>query len=160
MIAVAAAGPLVLPEGVTGRFLPMNTDLAAQDAIDRLNKVGFANLSKLDKTLAACWLFDAGVNNTGFARYYAGKRGNLAFHAPLAFKTIGARRLAGIAAQANALFGSAGPSPDRDIRRGQLAALPEAARREFTRLEERYVNSEEDVDDFLETYLNRTVPRK
>ena len=138
----------------------MNTDLAAQDAIDRLNKVGFANLSKLDKTLAACWLFDAGVNNTGFARYYAGKRGNLAFYAPLALRTIGARQLAGIAAEANALFGPEGPSPDRDVRRGQLAALPEAARRAFTLLEERYVNAEEDVDDCLEAYLNRAVPKK
>lgn len=138
----------------------MNTDLAAQSAIDRLAEVGFAKLTKAEKTLAACWLFDAGVSNSGFARYYAGKKGDLAFYVPTALKAIGARQLVPIAAEANALFGPDGPSPDREVRRRQLAALPVFARLVFTQLEARYAAAEQDVDDCMEAYLGRADVRR
>ena len=48
----------------------MNTDIAVQQAIDRLAKVGFDTLSIAETTIAAAWLFEAGVLNDGFKRYY------------------------------------------------------------------------------------------
>lgn len=138
----------------------MNTDLAAQRALDRLAAAGFTKLTKVEKTLAACWLFDAGVSNSGFARYYAGKKGDLAFFVPTALQAIGARKLAPIAAEANALFGPDGPSPDREVRRRQLAALPIHARQLFTQLEARYAAAEQDVDDCMEAYLVRADVRR
>jgi hypothetical protein len=138
----------------------MNTDLAAQQALDRLAKVGPAKLTKVEKTLATCWLFDAGVSNSGFARYYTGKNGDLAYYVPTALKTTGARQLLPIAVEANALFGPEGPSPDREIRRRQLADLPDFARGAFTQLEARYAAAEQDIDDCLEVYLDRIGRQK
>lgn len=138
----------------------MNTDLAAQRALDHLAEVGFAKLTKVEKALATCWQFDAGVSNSGFARYYAGKKGDLAFYVPTALKAVGARQLVPIAAEANALFGPEGPSPDRSTRRRQLAALPAYTREVFTQLEARYAAAEQDVDDCMEAYLTRTAGRR
>ena len=59
----------------------MNTDLAAQRAIDRLKRWGFEALTETDKTLATVWLTEAGVGNHGFARFLASKRGENGYRA-------------------------------------------------------------------------------
>ena len=62
----------------------MNSDLAAQRALDRLAKVGFEKLSSLDKVLAAVWTFEADVGNRGFSRYFGGSAGDMAYYVPSA----------------------------------------------------------------------------
>ena len=94
----------------------MNADLACQHAFDRLAKVGFEALTEKEKTLATVWKLEAGVMNEGFTHYYSSADGDLAFHGPVALEGIGARSLAQLVRQANALFGPAGPPRDRAIR--------------------------------------------
>jgi hypothetical protein len=137
----------------------MNTDLAAQHALDRLRKNDFDALTETDKTLAAVWLFDAGVENNGFAKYFASRRSNVAFHAPAALRAIGANQLAGIAAEANAVFGTAGPPRDRNARRALVQAFDETTRRKLEALEERFYACPEDSDEFLEAFLSRIDKR-
>ena len=132
----------------------MNTDIAAQHALDRLYKLGFDALTETDKTLAAAWLIDASVENDGFAHFYSSKRGNLAFHAPAALRRIGATRLAEIAVEANAVFGSAGPPRDREARRAIVRGLDETTRRKFDSLDERFCDCPEDIDELFEVFLN------
>lgn len=136
----------------------MNSDLVAQHAIDRLAKDGFEALSETERTVAAAWLFDSGVSNGGFLNLYSTARGDLAFHAPTALRTLGAAELSDIAEQANAVFGPEGPPRDRNERRRRTEELKEPARALFTRLELRYEQCEEDVDDLLEAYLARVPP--
>ena len=133
----------------------MNTDLAAQRALDRLDKNGFDALTDVDKTLAAAWLIDASVENNGFAHFFASKRGNLAFHAPAALRAIGANQLAEIAAEANSVFGPAGPPRDHSARRAIVRAFDEPTRRIFDSLEERFYACSEDVDELFEAFLIR-----
>lgn len=133
----------------------MNTDLAAQEAMDRFARDGFDALTETEKTLASAWLFAAGVANSGFSGYYSSHRGDLAFHAPVALRAIGATRLAAIAAEANELYGPGGPSQDRDIRQRQLQAMPDSNRAAFTALDQRYFACEEDIDELLEIFLGR-----
>lgn len=109
----------------------MIVDLAAQRAMDRFTKVGFDRLSEAERILATVWLFAAGVANHGFAGYYGSRRADLAFHAPAALRAIGAHTLATIAVEANAQFGSAGPSPDPLVRAGQVQRLGDEADRVF-----------------------------
>lgn len=131
----------------------MNTDIAVQHAIDRLAKVGFDALSIAEATIAAAWLFEAGVLNDGFEKYYSSKRGDLAFHVPEALRLLGAMQLAQIAVEANAVFGSGGPPRDRDARTEMVRRLPASALRKFGQLEDRYANCEEDIDELMETFL-------
>ena len=101
----------------------MITEMTAQQAMDRLEKEGFDALTEAEATVATVWLFLAGVSNNGFAHYFASKRGDLAFNAPSALRTLGATRHAELAAEANAVLGSAGPSRDLASRRGAVKAL-------------------------------------
>ncbi len=133
----------------------MNPDLAAQRALDRLAKNGFDALTEADKTLATAWLFDAGVGNNGFARYFASKRGNLAFHAPAALRKIGATQLAKIAAEANAVFGPDGPPRDHKARQTLVRGFEKATHSTLEALEQRYYASSEDIDELLEAFLTR-----
>ena len=133
----------------------MNTDIAAQRALDRLAKVGFEKLAKQEKILAAVWTFEAGVANRGFARYFSSPAGDMAFYAPIALQTIGAPGLAEIAAKANEVFGANGPPRDRKMRRERVRALGGEIKRLFEALETRYYESKEDVDDLLEAYFDK-----
>lgn len=130
----------------------MNTDLAAQRSLDHLRRDGLLALTGIETTLATVWTFAAGVNNGGFAGYFASHRGDLAFQAPAALHAIGAPTLATLAAQANAVFGPNGPPPDRRLRRKRLRALPEAERI-FAELDRRYFACDEDVDQLMENFL-------
>ena len=133
----------------------MNTDLAAQNAIDRLDKDGFDALSEIEKTLATVWLFEAGVQNSGFAEYFASRRGNLAFNAPAALRTIGANQYAEIAAEANSVFGRAGPPRDYDTRRALARVFDDATRRNLDSADARFYACLEDCDELLEGFLAR-----
>ena len=133
----------------------MNTDIAAQRALDRLAKVGFEQLAKQEKILAAVWTFEAGVANRGFARYFSSPAGDMAFYVPIALQTIGAPGLAELAAKANAVFGADGPPNDRKTRRERVRALGDDARKLFEVLETQYYESKEDADDLLEAYLDK-----
>ncbi|MDD2764405.1 MAG: DMP19 family protein [Opitutaceae bacterium] len=133
----------------------MNTDLAAQRALDRLAKAGFEKLSAQDKILATVWTFEAGVANHGFAQYFSSSAGDMAFYAPAAFKAIGAVDMAGIAAKANEAFGPGGPPKDRKTRRELVRAFDDETRKRFTALETSYYESKEDADDLLESYINK-----
>jgi hypothetical protein len=133
----------------------MNTDLAAQRALDRLARVGFEKLAEQDKILATVWTFEAGVANRGFAGYFSSSGSDLAFYAPTAFKAIGAPGMAELAATANAALGAAGPPKDRTARREMVRALGDDTRKLFAALQTRYYDSPEDVDDLLEAYLNQ-----
>ena len=137
----------------------MNTDLASQRALDRLAKIGFDGLSETEKLLTAVWLFEAGVGNEGFEGYFSSGRGDLAFYAPAALRTIGATQLAVLATEANATFGPEGAPRDRTRRRELVRALPPSAREALIELDTRYFNCDEDADELLEHYLagaNRT----
>lgn len=132
----------------------MNTDIAAQKAIDRLKRQGFENLSDIDKTIATAWLTEAAVGNNGFARFFASRRGDIAFYTPTALATIGATKLAAITSEANAVFGPAGPSHDYRTRRAQTLAFDHSTLRTLRDLEDRYYACAEDVDELLDTFLN------
>jgi hypothetical protein len=136
-------------------LLHMNTDIAAQKALDRLAKVGFDLLAEREKILAAVWTFEAQVVNQGFARYFSSSAGDMAFYAPTAFKSIGALQKAEIAAKANGVFGAGGPPRDRKTRRELVRAFDAEAKRVFDALEMEFYQSPEDVDDLLEVYINK-----
>jgi len=132
----------------------MNTDLAAQAALDKLHRNGFAALSRQDQILSAVWLFESKVANGGFERYYKSEAGNLARQVPAALAEIGAGEMAALAAEANAVFGAAGPPPDQEERRRLISSLDASAKQHWISLESRYYDCPEDCDELLDCFLN------
>ena len=135
----------------------MNTDIAAQKAFDRLARVGFEKLTDSEKILAAVWTYQAGVANGGFVRYFASAAGDMAFYVPTALGAIGSVAMAGIAAEANKVFGADGPPKDREERRAIVRTFSDEIRKTLTALEDQFYESPEDADEFLELYLNRKL---
>ena len=132
-----------------------NSDLAAQQALDRLAKEGFDALSPAERILASAWTFEAGVANRGFRLYFTSPAGDMAHFVPTALRTIGAMERAEIASRANAAFGIVGRSTDRAKRRELAGNLPEEAQATLRDLETQFYDSREDVDELLETFLNK-----
>ena len=140
-----------------GYDIEVNTDIAAQGAFDRLAEVGFDALAEHEKTLASAWLFVGKVANGGFRSYFSGTAGDLAFYAPTALKTIGATRMAGIAAKANRVFGAKGPPRDRGARRKLVRAFSDEVIKELEALESSFYKCPDDVDELLEKYLKKAA---
>lgn len=136
----------------------MITDLAAQEAMDKLDQSGFDALADSEKTLVTVWLFEAKVANGGFKYYYESAAGDLAFHAPDALESIGATQLAGIALEANRVFGANGPPKDREARAAMLKNQGDSMDETWQALEDRFFECEEETDPLLEAYLERTKP--
>ena len=134
----------------------MNADLACQRAFNRLARVGFDALSEKDQTLATVWKLEAAVDNGGFARYFSSAAGDLAFHGPAAFERIGARHMAELATQANAVFGSEGPPRDRAARRKLVRAFSEETRQALDALDTQFLESPDDTDPLIDAYLARS----
>jgi len=135
----------------------MNADLACQRAFNRLARVGFDNLTEREKTLATVWKLEAAVENGGFLRYFSSAAGDMAFHGPVAFETIGARHMAEIATRANAVFGPGGPPRDRDSRRELVRGFSDETRRVLDALDNQFLESPDDTDPLIDAYLARTV---
>jgi hypothetical protein len=133
----------------------MNSDVAAQKALDRLAKDGFEKLTDTEKALASIWTFEAEVSNRGFVRYFSSSAGDMAFFVPTALNAVGATSTARIAASANEVFGAGGPPKDRKERRLLVRSFGEETKRTLTALESRLYDSQEDVDQFLELFLDR-----
>lgn len=136
-------------------LFPMNADVAAQEALDRLAKAGFNQLTAQEKVVAAVWTFEAQVANRGLRKYFASEAGDLAYFVPAAFDAIGAPSMADFAAEANGLFGAKGPPRDRTERQTRMQAFDEQIKKSVDGLETRFFEETEDVDELLEGYANR-----
>jgi hypothetical protein len=148
-----APKPCLKSGSLIGFDIEVNTDIAAQQAFDRLAKVGFDALTEQEMTLASAWLFVGKVANGGFRSFFSGSAGDLAFYAPTALKNIGAFRMAEIAAKANELFGAGGPPRDRKVRRTFVRAFGQEVIRQIEALERLFYDCSDDVDELLEKYV-------
>ena len=138
-----------------GYDIEVNADLAAQGAFDRLAEVGFDALTEYEKTLASAWLFVGKVANGGFRSFFSGTAGDMAFYVPTALKTIGAVKMAAIAAKANGAFGAKGPPRDRSERRKLVRTFSKDIIKQLEALESSFYKCADDVDALLEKYLNQ-----
>ena len=140
---------------MVGYDLEVNSDIAAQNAFDRMDRVGFDGLTEPEKTVAAAWLFAGKVANHGFRGFFSSSAGDLAFYVPAALGNIGAFRMAKIAARANDLFGPKGPPRDRGARRKLVKAFPKDVAGKFETLESSFYKCADDIDDLLEKYVKK-----
>ena len=132
----------------------MNADLAAQHAFDRMARDGFDALDDREKNIATAWLFAGKVANDGFGRYFASAAGDLAYHAPAAFRGIGACAMAEIAEAANRILGAEHLREDRKARAERVRALQAGAPGLFAAVEARFYECPDDVDLLLDAYVN------
>lgn len=131
----------------------MNTDLRAQAALDHWKEGGFASLDEAERIVAAVWLFEGQVENQGFERFFSGRYGEFAIHAPTALRTIGAVKAAELAEAALAVFGEGGVPSTREERRTAVRAFTPEQRARLAEIEEQFFACDEDLDERLDRFL-------
>jgi hypothetical protein len=122
---------------------------AFRDACSHFTGASFNSLSMRDQILVTIWGLEGDVNNGGFDQYYFNSSGDLAWFAPTALKTIGARSMASIVEKANAMFGESGPPPDRDERQSALFEITETNERIWDELDREFYAYPDDIAALL-----------
>lgn len=122
---------------------------------DRYSKLGFEKLSPPEKVFQCVCGLEAEVNNGGVNQFYFNSAGDHAAETVKALETIGANHSADLVRQANALFGEAGPSPDRNTRQKQLDALGDAKTKRMDEIEAAFMKYEDKLGQMLEAYVSK-----
>ena len=108
-----------------------------------------------ERVFLCVWELEAEVNNGGFHQYYFNTAGDRATEAATALTALGADSMANFVREANKLFGSAGPSPDRDTRQQQLLALPPFANDRMNELDAEFYKYPDKLDQLLKNYVGK-----
>lgn len=122
-------------------------------ALSKFDGENFDQLSEIDRILVTIWWIEAEVNNGGFDQYYFNSAGNEAYFAPVALAMIGAHRMSEIAVEANARFGSDGPSRSREERQAQLDRLTADGEEPWEGLDEAFQAYPDDVGMLTRQFL-------
>lgn len=138
-------------------------DEAFDRACSRYSGSNFDQLDEADKILVTIWSLEGDVNNGGFDQYYFNSAGDLAFHAPVALRKIGAHHMAQIIDDANKLFGPNGPARNPDESEAQLLAIaPNSSEpHRWDELTRAFQSYPDDISALLAVFLEarRHVPK-
>jgi hypothetical protein len=128
-------------------------DSRFEAALSKFDGGNFERLGEADKILVAIWGIEAEVNNGGFDQFYFNGAGDQAFFAPQALKAIGAHRMAEIASQANAVFGTRGPPRSRDERQSELERITGSGDEPWDELDRAFQAYPDDIRGLLKEFL-------
>jgi hypothetical protein len=118
-----------------------------------LNKGGYDNLTRPEKVCwNVLWLWRL-VQIGGFENYYKESFADYAAEAADDFDAIGAKRLADIVRQADAIFERSGPPKSRELRKKQVEQMTEEDREFMYQLDEEFRNCEDDFQVLLAEYI-------
>ena len=127
----------------------------AEDIQRRQIKSGLHSLSLSEQVFAVVWSLEAEVNNGGFQQYFFNSAGDHAAAAKIALVSIGAPNTAAVLSQAMALFGSSGPSEDRNARQEQLGILEQASDEPFESLDQEFLRYPENLSKLLASHMSK-----
>jgi len=119
----------------------------------RADQIGYGNLTEPEKVFYCIWILEGQVNNGGLDQYYFNSSGDYAADAVASLDAIGAKHTANLVRQANAMFGEAGPSPERFVRQDQLEALDEADQKRLGELDQAFYKYHDKLDVLLKAYV-------
>ena len=124
---------------------------------DRYQKLGYEKLSRSEQVFQCVWGLEGEVNNGGFDQYYFNSAGDCALDTVAALEVIGAKHTANLVRQTNAVFGKAGPSPDRFTRQKQLFALDDTKTKRLSELDEEFLKYNDKLGQLLEAYVSKNA---
>jgi hypothetical protein len=122
---------------------------------DRYRKLGYEKLNDPEKVFHCIWQLEAEVNNGGFDQFYFNSEGDEVLDTVKSLEAIGAKHTADLVRQANALFGEAGPSPDRFTTQKQLDALRDTKGKKMNELDIEFYKYKDNLEQLLEAYVSK-----
>ena len=118
---------------------------------DRVEEVGWDELTPIQRQVLAVQLLEGEVNNGGFDQYFFNSSGDSWPDAQAGLQAIGATAVAKLLDQALARFGDGPPSTVQEIRQQQLAKI--AAANGFSPLEDEFYKDENNSQPALLSYI-------
>ncbi|MGJ8696587.1 MAG: DMP19 family protein [Verrucomicrobiaceae bacterium] len=109
-------------------------------------KSGYDSLPDHQRYYSAVFMCDAEVNNGGLAQYFVNSSGDNWRDALAGLESMGSTDRLVVVREAISLFGSDGPSENRDKRQDQLSKLYKKNDSIFDALESRYYDSDEVIE--------------
>lgn len=143
-VAELAAEALAISKGVSR---------VVERTFNRMDEVGFDNLTHSEKVFASIQMLINEVNNGGFDQYFFNSSGDYVAQALDGLKEIGARDTELMLTKAMKLFGSNGPSCDREKRVNQLDKLSGNAHDEMSALDAQFYNNPDSIETKLYLYV-------
>ena len=121
----------------------------------RLDKVGFNNLSEIEKTFICIWSLEGEVNNGGFDQWFFNSSGDWAFDTPPSLLRIGAEATAGIVEKAISYFPDGNPSKNMIKRRKQMKKVTDIIETKWNELDDKFYEYEDDLEMLLVQYIKK-----
>lgn len=103
--------------------------------VSREAAVGYQQLTSPERVVLCLDALEREVNNGGFAQFFENSAGDHALETIEALRTLGAPRVAGLVAEAVAVFPDGGPATDRERRQRQVEQLDDRARAKLDQLD-------------------------
>jgi hypothetical protein len=119
----------------------------------REGSVGYDGLSQPEQIALCVDGLEREVNNGGFEQYFFNSAGDHAHDCLDALEEIGALLMAKLLRKALAIFGPAGPDPDREERGLQLEALGDRVAPKLEPLDDAFFDYPDDLASLLRTFV-------
>lgn len=118
----------------------------------RMQEVGWDELTPIQRQVLAVQMLQNEVNNGGFDQYFFNSSGDTWPDAQAGLQAIDATEISKLLARAVARFGSDGPSTDRQMRQEQLAKISNAGNN-FSALEDEFYKDEHNLQPALLAFI-------
>jgi len=123
----------------------------------RFLSYAFEELSPAEQVFLAVWELDTHVGNGGFYHYYFNSTGDTVATAPVALNQIGAKQLAVIVSQADAIFPGGRPPKDSLERQQFLESLGDDQLNRLDDLSEKFLAYPDDLTDLLFQHVQKNA---
>lgn len=143
LVQLRAADALVILKGA---------EIPREYCSKRIGPLDFDELTEPQQICYGVNQLNMEVNNGGFSQYFFNTGGNYARETLAGLRAIKATHAAALLEQAIAVFGPAGPSPDREKRQDQLAAFSEEQDRILQKLDSRFFEYLDNLDALMSLY--------
>ena len=123
----------------------------------KIKKLGYQNLTDLEKTFNYVYWLEAEVNNGGFNQYFFNSAGDYAQDTVKALQDIGANYTAELLQQAMSIFSDKAPSPDRYKRQEQLEKIGEEGETFLYELDKKFYVYTDPIGTLLVDYVKKHI---
>ena len=124
---------------------------------NKLETLGFDNLSDTEKTFICVWSLEGEVNNGGFDQWFFNSSGDCAFDTPPSLIRIGAEATARIVKKAISYFPGGNPSKDWEKRREQMKKINDLIEMKWNELDDKFYKYEDDLEVLLVQYMKNNA---
>lgn len=151
--ALKSTNKRVVEKAAEAKAVLQGVSAPMERVFERMDEVGFENLTEAERTVASVRMLIDEVNNGGFWQYFFNSSGDYVGAALEGLIAIGARETEKALLKATNLFGGQGPSENRDSRIGQLEELSKKTQARLRALDDAFYKDPDGIEAKLFLFI-------